>query len=854
MAAALNRRQSGGRGKAKTGSKRTGKKFSAMSGGTKSSSVKKKGTRVSKKSRGKFKDRQKSRGSAEEGKKRKIKDTITPASNTASSRSSNGDDLVPWTDGEGKKKGVRSDRRETNKVIRSRMHSPPEKKKIKRERETDADVSGPQRGGPSVESGKRKIKKEGVNKKKSFEEQLQEYLRNQQMTESTAGMKKRQKTETGGTVAGKRDINEEEGDGVNEQSGRNSQAGDGITSNLSVSKKRKLMGEMVLSRRNEDAGYIKQCFRLYGQLLASRPEQNAGSDEVRERVSALFAFILPRVKERDRHLCTSRALQALFKFGSPEQRRRLWDLLKGDFAELCMGRTSCHVAMKVHLYGDKETQKEITDMLASHKDIFFSKCGARVWEYVYTAMKSAKGQQQMLNAVMLPPLAIVRVPDVWQAPNFSVIFEKMDRETKQATMEHLSSLIQKCVDKELLDKAPVHRILRYFTLHGPEEQVTAAFQMTAEGFLRLASTKDGVEAMVRMLGFATAKQRKHLVKEMKKVVMSMVRNPVDCPLILRVLCTVDDTKLLRDLFVKEIAKDARSLAFDAHGHLVLLQLLDLNGYSRYLPLHYRQILQLPSPTSLKPIDVRLGELRGPVVEALEHEFQLLISSSSGRPSDAESGDTVSENKKNSRQRMRDGATPTAGSAEAPDNKETDSTEGVGESLLEWLRNPMASRVFMEFLKGSKCPVVFRHLVSEIAANEASVLSYLDHPQVQRLLCSLVKQADDSWKFGPDTGPAVKTQRKHEEDSALSGNDDTLFLDALWRQALWPHLSVVLLSRGVFLVTHTFQAARRLSQKNLENEIRTALNSDVLFQARQAVQSKGLSTAGLDMLSAKLEEE
>lgn len=42
-----------------------------------------------------------------------------------------------------------------------------------------------------------------------------------------------------------------------------------------------------------------------------------------------------------------------------------------------MGRTNCHVAMKLHLYGDKETQKEIADMLTSQKDIFFSKVSAQ---------------------------------------------------------------------------------------------------------------------------------------------------------------------------------------------------------------------------------------------------------------------------------------------------------------------------------------------------------------------------------------------------------------------------------------------------------------------------------------------
>ncbi|PFH34378.1 hypothetical protein BESB_075300 [Besnoitia besnoiti] len=667
-------------------------------------------------------------------------------------------------------------------------------------------------------------------KKKSFEEQLQEFLDEQEG---------RTKKRTRETEQGDASVPEEERPAPSAPDskaaeGHEGSAGEGSTQlgSLSVSKKRKLMNEMKLSHRNEDAGYIKQCFRLYGQLLAARPEQqNADTPEVAQRVKALFDFVLPRVKAGDRHLCTSRALQALLKLGSKTQRQQLWAILKENFAELCMGRTSCQVAMKLYLYGEKETQEEISRLISGNKDIFFSKCGARVWEYVYTATKSAKGQQHLLNAVMLPPLAIVRHPDFQAAPNFPSLFEKFNAETRKLTLEHISSVLQKCVDKELLDKAPVHRILKFFTQLADEAQLTATLQMTLEGFLRLASTKDGVEAMVRLLGYATAKQRKIIVKEMKKVVVSMTTNAVDYLLVLRIFCTVDDTKLVRDSLIKEMTKDIGGIAFDAQGYLVLLQLLDTSSDgSKYLPPHGRQMLQLPSPTSLKPLDARLRELRDPIVEALTRE---VVES-------AEKPDTPTASPDKCRK-------PAAGKRGAPEDLASAQAEADGadagdsaaektsSSFQDWLENPHASRVFLELLKITKCPKILQALLGALGKDEAQLRGLVDHPRTQRLLCNLVKHADETWKMAEDG-----------EDANSS------FVEALWR-VLEPHVAMVLASRGVFVATDVLQAARRLNDQKLAEQMVRVLGGDALKQARQNAQTQGLSTAGLDVLSSKLTE-
>ncbi|CDI74920.1 hypothetical protein, conserved [Eimeria praecox] len=59
--------------------------------------------------------------------------------------------------------------------------------------------------------------------------------------------------------------------------------------------------------------------------------------------------------------------------------------------------------------------------------------------------------------------------------------------------ETLNSNVQKFVDKELLNKVYVHRILKGYCNVASSEQLSALWKTVAEGALQLATTKDGVE-------------------------------------------------------------------------------------------------------------------------------------------------------------------------------------------------------------------------------------------------------------------------------------------------------------------------------------------------------------------------
>ncbi|OEH73728.1 hypothetical protein cyc_00688 [Cyclospora cayetanensis] len=401
---------------------------------------------------------------------------------------------------------------------------------------------------------------------------------------------------------------------------------------LSGSKRRKLMRLVMSSKTADDKVFVHQSYQLYNDILGSirkaeAPGASAASLQSRKAlqnaVAKAIGFLEGPLARKDRHCCTARLAQMCLKHSEGEKRDHLWELLYTDFLEFCSCKAFHHVAMKMFLYGSEAQRGRLTSRLASRKEAALTKHGAAVWEYFYTSQRNALGQQKLLNSLLLEPALLVAVPKVNEASSFSQVIALLSETQRAKTFENLSTLIQKFVDKELLNKAHVHRILKGFCSVADDEELAATWRTVAEGALHLATTKDGVEALCRLVGFASAKERKAAIKGLKQHCLAFACNAVDCPLLLRFLLTVDDTKLLSDQVLKEVLPASLELSFDPCGHLVLLQLLQREGICRQLPTHYQTLLSLPSPYSLKPAAQRQAELLPAVVSALSEAFAAL---------------------------------------------------------------------------------------------------------------------------------------------------------------------------------------------------------------------------------------
>merc|ERR1719382_1252029 len=111
-------------------------------------------------------------------------------------------------------------------------------------------------------------------------------------------------------------------------------------------------------------------------------------------------------------------------------------------------------------------------------------------------------------------------------------------------MENLREVVEKAVDKELLGFDIVHLIFQAFCEDASEAQLKDLADKCMAGAPYLLSSKPGAEALLRLLGVATAKHRRSLLRDLKGKFVALATNSVDYTVMMRLLNTVDDTVCL----------------------------------------------------------------------------------------------------------------------------------------------------------------------------------------------------------------------------------------------------------------------------------------------------------------------
>merc|ERR1719321_1095076 len=134
---------------------------------------------------------------------------------------------------------------------------------------------------------------------------------------------------------------------------------------------------------------------------------------------------------------------------------------------------------------------------------------------------------------------------------------------------HLAEVVEKVVEKELLGIDLVHLVLQAHCELASESQLKELAEKCMAGAPLLLSSKPGAEAVLHLLGVATAKQRKSFCKDLKNKFVALTTNSVDYTVMMRLLSTVDDTVMLEKSMLAELTADLGAICFDKYGHKVL---------------------------------------------------------------------------------------------------------------------------------------------------------------------------------------------------------------------------------------------------------------------------------------------
>lgn len=255
---------------------------------------------------------------------------------------------------------------------------------------------------------------------------------------------------------------------------------------------------------------------------------------------------------------------------------------------------------------------ELLQVFEGHhlKPLFFHKFGCKVINGIYfSKCIKFKEKRRILSKIMIDrKIALTRPEPPGSISLRTLLTDKeLPQEERATLMSHLVEIIDKLVDKEMLDQSIVHFVLHTYCEFASDKQMESLVEDAIGAVPHLLASKPGAEAALRILGFASAKQKKVFCHDVKGKFTALAMNSVNYVVMIRLLTTVDDTKMLGSTVIDELIPDMKEIVFSKYGHKVLAWVL-MPSWSRIFSPYDKMCATLPSPKSLKSADTRRAEL------------------------------------------------------------------------------------------------------------------------------------------------------------------------------------------------------------------------------------------------------
>uniref|UniRef100_A0A0X3PV35 PUM-HD domain-containing protein n=1 Tax=Schistocephalus solidus TaxID=70667 RepID=A0A0X3PV35_SCHSO len=389
--------------------------------------------------------------------------------------------------------------------------------------------------------------------------------------------------------------------------------------------------------------------------------------------------MLATAKGKIEDLCmahdTSRIVESLIQFGTEAQRWHVFGELKDRLRRLSMSNYARFVVRKMIVYGAKEHRLEFFKALQGYiGKLLRHKYASEVVELLYNDYATVSQRAALLREAYGHHIAPQQTMNNVQHLDEAL---ELNPDKRQTIMASLNDLLVTAVSKGLVRLTIIqHLLLEYLTavLKSPEflqshqehqqrrqadqteqqqPQASTALVPSAEyadgtdvavkeekekqtvipredslqtlleaileaQIVSMLHTREGVRAALAVLWLCPPKDRKTLVRSLKTFVASLAFDEHGHLFLVGLLDAVDDTKLVCKYVIKELLADLEDIVAHPHARKVLLYLLAPRD-QRHFPAQLVENLLVggdDSPFTRKPLGLRALEYRSPTVGIL----------------------------------------------------------------------------------------------------------------------------------------------------------------------------------------------------------------------------------------------
>ncbi len=249
----------------------------------------------------------------------------------------------------------------------------------------------------------------------------------------------------------------------------------------------------------------------------------------------------------------------MLQFGTDEQRRSVVGELKGDISELARLQYGHFIVLGMLRYcRDEGSQKVVFKALRGNMDkLAVNSISARVVEVALQELPNKEatllkrefyGKQYSLFADEVPAQSTHASSDVLA----SVIKENPD--SRDSILETARSMIEKVNEKKLLVFGYVQEVIGSYSRAANGSDVRSLASLLADETLDIIASRPGAIAAAQMAAYATAKDRKRMMKVLKGFSRSTLLHRDAYLSVIRLCQVTDDTVNTQKMILAELLK------------------------------------------------------------------------------------------------------------------------------------------------------------------------------------------------------------------------------------------------------------------------------------------------------------
>ena len=300
-------------------------------------------------------------------------------------------------------------------------------------------------------------------------------------------------------------------------------------------------------------------------------------------VAELFEIITGRVKDFVFKHDSVRVIQTALKYANVDQRKMIAKELKGEYRGLAESKYAKFLVGKLLVHGDAEIRDLIVPEFYGHVRRMMKHPEASwIFDDVYRGIATPQQKAILLREWYGAEFAIFKTSGEDSVSSDLRALLDQHPEKRTPIMRSLHELINQLVQKKTTGFTMLHdATLQYFLNLPPAGEEAVEFIELLKGdeegdlLKNLAFTKSGARLVCLALAYGNAKDRKHILKTYKNTIQTLAFDNHGHQVLLAAFDVIDDTVLTsKSIFPELLSKDS---APDQQHETITSYLVHLNA-------------------------------------------------------------------------------------------------------------------------------------------------------------------------------------------------------------------------------------------------------------------------------------